>query len=124
MKIRHNSTQHLPRDPSNKRLAAFSSQPKQRREHDRHVTPHLGIRPHDQLAQLIHQQDATRESERKAPEHAGDGSHIENLLKSRSVKVDYRDQRCGDHTARHGQITAGTPEGIRVDHRDATVTNR
>lgn len=76
------------------------------------MTPHLGIRPYDQLAQLVHYQDTKRKGKGKAPKHAWDGSHVEDLLKPRSVKVDDRNQDCANHTARYDQITAGTPEGI------------
>lgn len=50
-------------------------------------------------------------------------SHVEDLLKPRSVEVNHRNCGRGKHAAGYDQITAGTPKRIRVYHRDATVTD-
>ena len=91
----------LPRNPSNERLVAFPNQPTTVSNDTANATSHLGIRPHDQLAQLVHHQDTKRKGERQAPEHARDGSHVEDRLEPRSVKVDHRDCGRGEHTARY-----------------------
>lgn len=81
------------------------------------------VRPHDQLAEFVHDQYRKPEAERWEPELGWDRRGAEDTLKPRPIEIDNSDHSRTNHPNGYNQVLPWSPERIRLQERDSPITD-